>query len=73
MEFAKKWDVAILHDACYTEVAFDGYKPPSFLQAKGAMDIGIEFHSMSKSYNMTGWRVGMAVGIQEIIEKILVV
>ncbi len=73
VEFAKKWDVAILHDACYTEVAFDGYKPPSFLQAKGAMDIGIEFHSMSKSYNMTGWRVGMAVGNQEIIEKLLVV
>ena len=67
VEFAKRNDIAVAHDACYTEVAYDGYKPPSFLQAPGAMDVGIEFHSLSKSYNMTGWRIGMAVGNAELI------
>jgi LL-diaminopimelate aminotransferase len=51
--FAKKYDVAVCHDGPYTEVAFDGYRPASFMQASGARDIGIEFHSLSKSYNMT--------------------
>ena len=60
--FAKQYDIAILHDAPYTEVAFDGFQPPSFLQAKGARDVGVEFHSLSKTYNMTGWRIGMGVG-----------
>jgi len=68
VSFAKKYDIAVCHDAPYTEVAFDGYKPVSFLQAKGAMDAGIEFHSLSKTYNMTGWRVGMAVGNAGIID-----
>ena len=68
--FAKKYDVVVCHDAPYTEVAFDGYKPVSFLQAKGAMDVGIEFHSFSKTYNMTGWRVGMAVGNAAIIDAL---
>ncbi|MBM3935299.1 MAG: aminotransferase class I/II-fold pyridoxal phosphate-dependent enzyme [SAR202 cluster bacterium] len=71
--FAKKYDIAVLHDACYTEVYYDGYRPVSFLQAKGAKDVGIEFHSLSKSYNMTGWRIGMAVGNAEIIKNLLVV
>lgn len=65
--FAKKYDIAVCHDAPYTEVAFDGYRPASFLQAPGARDVGIEFHSLSKSYNMTGWRVGMAVGNAEMV------
>ncbi len=65
--FAKRYDVAICHDAPYTEVAFDGYRPPSFLQAPGARDVGVEFHSLSKSYNMTGWRIGMVVGNEEIV------
>jgi LL-diaminopimelate aminotransferase len=69
--FAKKNDVAILHDAPYTEVAFDGYKPISFLQVPGARDVGIEFHSLSKSYNMTGWRVGMAVGNPQMINALM--
>lgn len=60
--FAKRHNLAVCHDAPYTEVAFDGYSPPSFLQAPGARDVGMEFHSLSKSYNMTGWRIGMAVG-----------
>lgn len=68
--FAKKYDIVVCHDTPYTEVAFDGYKPDSFLQAKGAMDIGIEFHSLSKTYNMTGWRVGMAVGNAGIIDAL---
>jgi LL-diaminopimelate aminotransferase len=68
--FAKKYDIVVCHDAPYTEVAFDGYKPISLLQAKGAMDVGIEFHSLSKTYNMTGWRVGMAVGNAEIIDAL---
>ena len=62
VEFARKNNLAICHDGPYTEVAFDGYKPVSFLQAAGAKEVGIEFHSLSKSYNMTGWRIGMAVG-----------
>ena len=73
IEFAKTYDIAVMHDACYTEVAYDGYRPPSFLQAKGAMDVGIEFHSLSKSYNMTGWRIGMAVGNAEMIEALLTI
>ena len=62
VEFAKKHDICICHDGPYSEVAFDGYTPVSFLQAEGAKDVGIEFHSLSKTYNMTGWRIGMAVG-----------
>jgi len=69
--FAKQYDIAVLHDAPYTEVAFDGYRPPSFLQAKGARDVGIEFHSLSKTYNMTGWRIAMAVGNAGIINALL--
>ena len=73
IEFAKRNEIAIMHDACYTEVAYDGYRPPSFLEAEGAMDIGIEFHSLSKSYNMTGWRIGMAVGNADMINALLIV
>ena len=60
--FARRHDIAICHDGPYSEVAFDGYRPVSFLQAEGAREVGIEFHSFSKTYNMTGWRIGMAVG-----------
>ena len=68
--FAQKYDIAVCHDGPYTEVAFDGYRPVSFMQAGGARDIGVEFHSLSKSYNMTGWRVGMAVGNASIIDAL---
>lgn len=67
VKFAKEYDIAVLHDAAYTEVCFDGYCPPSFLQVEGAKEVGIEMHSLSKSYNMTGWRIGMAVGNKELI------
>ena len=71
VSFAKKHDIAICHDGPYSEVAYDEYVPVSFLQANGAMDVGIEFHSLSKSYNMTGWRIGMAVGNQKIIDALM--
>ena len=69
--FAKQYEIAVLHDAPYTEVAFDGYEPISFLQVPGAREVGMEFHSLSKSYNMTGWRVGMAVGNAEMINALM--
>jgi LL-diaminopimelate aminotransferase len=70
IEFAQKNNIVICHDGPYTEVAFDGYKPVSFMQAKDAKDVGIEFHSLSKSYNMTGWRIGMAVGNPTLIDAL---
>ena len=71
VEFAKKYNLAVCHDASYTEVAFDGYRPVSFMQASGAKEVGIEFHSLSKTYNMTGWRVGMVVGNAEMIDALM--
>lgn len=68
IEFAKTHDILVCHDAPYTEVAFDGIKPVSFLQVAGAKDVGIEFHSLSKTYNMTGWRLGWAAGNKDAIE-----
>jgi LL-diaminopimelate aminotransferase len=70
VRFARRYDIAICHDCPYSEVAYDGYKPISFLQAEGARDVGIEFHSLSKSYNMTGWRIGMAVGNAALIDAL---
>ena len=72
-EFAKKNNIAICHDGPYTEVAYDGYKPVSFMQARGSKDVAIEFHSLSKSYNMTGWRIGMAVGNAQMINALRVI
>jgi len=69
--FAKKHDIAVCHDAAYSEVTFDGYVAPSFMQVPGAMDVGIEFHSLSKTYNMTGWRVGSTVGNQQLIDGLV--
>ncbi len=68
--FAREHNLVVCHDAPYTEIAFDGYQPISFLQAPGAKEVGIEFHSLSKTYNMTGWRIGMAVGNATIIEAL---
>jgi LL-diaminopimelate aminotransferase len=68
--FAKKHNLAICHDAPYTEIAFDGYQPPSLLQVPEAKEVGIEFHSWSKTYNMTGWRIGMAVGNAKMIDAL---
>ncbi|MBW4560289.1 MAG: pyridoxal phosphate-dependent aminotransferase [Mojavia pulchra JT2-VF2] len=60
--FCKQYNILLCHDNAYSEMAYDGYKPPSILQVPGAKDVAIEFHSLSKSYNMTGWRVGFVVG-----------
>ncbi len=70
VEFARQHDLAICHDGPYSEVAFDGYQPVSFMEADGAKEVGVEFHSLSKSYNMTGWRVGMVVGNAEMIDAL---
>ncbi|MDE0555503.1 MAG: aminotransferase class I/II-fold pyridoxal phosphate-dependent enzyme [Candidatus Poribacteria bacterium] len=68
--FAKRQEIVVIHDLAYADIVFDDYKAPSFLQAKGAKDVGIEFFSLSKSYNMAGWRCGFAVGNREIIEAL---
>ncbi|MCT7985132.1 pyridoxal phosphate-dependent aminotransferase [Laspinema sp. A4] len=60
--FCRKHDILLCHDHAYAEMAYDGYKPPSVLEVPGAKDVSLEFHSLSKAYNMTGWRIGFAVG-----------
>jgi LL-diaminopimelate aminotransferase len=65
--FANKYNVIVCHDAAYTEMGYDGYRPMSFLEVDGAREVGIEFHSLSKTFNMTGWRIGMAVGNPELV------
>jgi LL-diaminopimelate aminotransferase len=64
---ARKYGFAIAHDAAYSELYFDGNRPMSFLEVEGARDVGIEIHSLSKTYSMTGWRIGFAVGNSDII------
>ncbi len=71
VHFARKHDIPVCHDGPYSDVAFDGYQPSSFLQAPGAKEVGIEFHSCSKTYNMTGFRIGMAVGNPELINGLM--
>jgi LL-diaminopimelate aminotransferase len=66
--FARKHEIMLVHDLCYAELAFDGYQPTSLLEIPGAKDIGVEFHTMSKTYNMAGWRVGFVVGNRHIIQ-----
>ena len=70
VDFAKEHDLIVIHDFAYGDIVFDGYKAPSFLQVPGAKDVGIEFFTLSKSYNMPGWRVGFAVGNAEIINAL---
>ena len=67
VDFAEKNNIMVCHDFAYSEMTFDGYVPPSFLSTPGAKDVGIEFHSLSKTYNMTGWRIGWACGNTQII------
>ena len=69
--WAKEYDVSICHDNPYCDVAFDGYRPLSIFQAPGARDVAIEFNSFSKIYNMTGWRIGMAVGNAELVDALM--
>ncbi len=67
VELAKEFDFVVASDNAYSEIAYDGYKPISFLEVEGAKDVGIEFHSLSKTFNMTGWRIGFAVGNRDVI------
>lgn len=62
VEFARRHDIIVCHDAMYSELRFDDYRPPSFLETPGAAEVGVEFHSLSKTYSMTGWRLGFCVG-----------
>ena len=71
VEFARQFDLYLLHDACYTEVTYDDYVAPSILQVEGAREVSMEFHSLSKTANMTGWRVGMAVGNSEMVNALM--
>jgi len=73
VKFAKKYDILICHDFAYSEMTFDNYKTNSFLEVNGAKDVGIEFHSLSKTYNMTGWRLGFAVGNKEAISALSII
>jgi len=71
VDFAMRYDLVVCHDAPYTEVAFDGYRAVSFMQVPQAREVGVEFHSLSKSYNMTGWRVGMVVGNAQMVDALM--
>jgi len=66
--FAREHDLVVVHDNAYSEIAFDGYRPPSFLETEGAKDVGVEIFSLSKGWNMTGWRVGWIAGNAEVVE-----
>jgi len=68
--YCREHDITFLHDAAYSEVGYQGYRAPSSMQVEGAKDVGIEFHSLSKTYNMTGWRIGMAVGNAAMIKAL---
>ena len=67
IDLAKEYDFIVASDNAYSEICYDGYKPISFLEVEGAKDVGIEFHSLSKTFNMTGWRIGFAVGNKDVI------
>lgn len=70
VSFAREYGILVCSDAAYTEITFDGYVAPSFLQAPGAKDVGIEFFSLSKPYNMTGWRIAAALGRRDMVEAL---
>ncbi|GAW91532.1 LL-diaminopimelate aminotransferase [Calderihabitans maritimus] len=70
VDFAKEYDIVVCHDLAYSELAFDGYRPPSFLQVPGAKEVGVEFHSLSKTYNMAGCRIGFVAGNRDVIKAL---
>ncbi|MDR4470509.1 MAG: LL-diaminopimelate aminotransferase [Nitrospira sp.] len=67
IEFAQQHHIIICHDAAYSEIYYDGKRPVSFMEVEGAKDVGVEFHSLSKTYNMTGWRIGFVVGNKAVL------
>lgn len=70
VRLAKEHDILVVHDLAYADITFDGYQPPSIMQVAGAKDIAVEFFTMSKSYNMAGWRVGFMVGNSELVHAL---
>jgi len=70
-DFAKENNIIVIHDLAYADLNFDGYRAPSFLQAKGAKDVGVEFFSLTKSYNMPGWRVGFCCGNKDVVGALI--
>ena len=70
VKFAAKYDILVCHDLAYSELAYEGYRPPSFLEIPGSKEVGVEFHSVSKTYNMAGCRLGFVVGNSEVIEAL---
>lgn len=70
VRFAQKHNIMVCHDAAYTELAYDNTRPPSFLNAPGSKELGVEFHSLSKTFNMTGWRIGFVVGNKDMVSAI---
>jgi LL-diaminopimelate aminotransferase len=67
IEFARDYEIVVCHDYAYSEITYDGYKAPSFMEVEGAKDVGMEFHSFSKTYNMAGWRLGYCVGGRDFL------
>ena len=67
VDFAQEHQIIVCHDAAYSEIYYDGHRPASFMEVEGAKDVGVEFHSLSKTYNMTGWRIGFAVGNKDVL------
>lgn len=70
VEFCRRHDIVLCHDAPYSEIAFGGYKPPTLFEIPGAKEVGLEFHSLSKTYNMTGWRIGWVCGRADLVNLI---
>ena len=70
VDFAREYEIMVIHDVAYSELAFDGYRPVSFLQVPGAREVGVEFHSLSKTYNMAGCRIAFIVGNRQIIDAL---
>jgi len=68
--FAQRYNIVVAQDNTYSEISFDGYRPPSFLEVPGAKDVGVEFHSLSKTFNMTGWRIAFAVGRADVVDAL---
>jgi LL-diaminopimelate aminotransferase len=70
IEFCRRHDLLLVHDNAYSEIAYDGYRPPSVLQFDGAKEVAVEFHSLSKTFNMTGWRIGWVAGHKETVQAL---
>ncbi len=73
VDFARRQQIVIIHDLAYSDIVFDGYQAPSLLQVKGAKEVGVEFYTMSKSYNMAGWRVGFCLGNPDVIRALSII